>query len=245
MSAFRMAQEVQKIMNAGGFYTGAIDGRLGQNSQRGFDRLRDAALRDIEGLPAIAGPVPVTHGARDFGAVGKIWTPDLLRVELAKTVRPVWAKFVVMHHTGAPALADRPDGFSVQHMRNIAAFYKRERGWSEGPHLFVDEDQAFGLTSLQTRGIHAPTWNDNGIGIEVLGDYDREDPLTMRGRSCWTTAAKVAAILCDWLEIVPSERTIMFHRECPVTLRTSRKSCPGNRVEKSWVLDLIRAPDWV
>jgi hypothetical protein len=205
--------------------------------------LAEAAARELAGTSQRSGILRVDHGPKNYGAVGQVWTAETLRATLARMVQPSWARCIVMHHTAAPSLAQRENGFSVQQIRNIRDFYILERGWNEGPHLFVDEDQIFGMTHLQTRGVHAPKWNSTGIGIEVLGDYDREDPLSGRGLQCWRNAARAASVLCDWLDITPSEFTVLFHRECPVTQRRSGKSCPGTLVEKEWVISLIRAAD--
>ena len=75
-----------------------------------------------------------------------------------------------MHHTAAPSLAQRPRGLTIQHIRNIQNYYQSQLGWSSGPHLFIDDDQIFGMSSLERRGIHAVSFNRTHIGIEVLGN---------------------------------------------------------------------------
>ncbi len=72
----------------------------------------------------------------------------------------------------------------------------------------------------------------------MLGDYDREDPLSGRGLACWRTAAAASRVLLDWLGLSANERTVLFHRDDPKT----NKSCPGRRVSKQWVLSLIDTP---
>jgi hypothetical protein len=174
-----------------------------------------------------------------FSNLGKVWTETLLE-EYLKTIKaPTWAKKICLHHTAEPSLAQRPKGFTAQHIVNIRDFYQKERGWNRGPHLFVDEDQFFGLTPFGEQGIHAPSFNSNAIGIEVLGNYDEEDPKSGRGLECWHNTAKAVKILAKWLNLPINKDTIVFHRECPVTQRTTRKSCPGTKISKDWVLELL------
>jgi hypothetical protein len=171
-----------------------------------------------------------------FENVGRVWTPESLEQYLAVLPRPDWCRSITLHHCGAPSLAQRPAGLTVRHIENIRDFYQ-SKSWRSGPHLFVDDDQIFGMSDFRRRGVHAVSFNASSIGIEVLGDYDQEDPHTGRGLACWQTAAAASRILLDWLGIEPSEQTVHFHRDDPKTT----KSCPGRKVTKEWVLSLIAA----
>ena len=53
--------------------------------------------------------------------------------------------FIVLHNTATPSLAQRPNGFTAQHMQNFVTFYRDQQRWSAGPHLFI-ADTAFCLT---------------------------------------------------------------------------------------------------
>jgi len=167
-----------------------------------------------------------------FQNVGSVWDVPTFRSFVASQSLG-WASGVCLHHTASPSLEQRPRGFTIQHMRNLENFYKNELGWSAGPHLFIDDDQIFGLSSLEEKGVHARSFNATHIGIEVLGDYDSEDPLSGRGLQCWETAAKATSILLDALG--KSENAVAFHREDPKTSKT----CPGEKVTKSWFLSLL------
>ncbi len=179
-----------------------------------------------------------------FENVGRVWTPATLRQDLAGKKPPAWARGLVLHHTQIPDLAMRPRGLALQHIITIADYYRRPvqsdgLGWSSGPHLFLDEDQAFGMCDVQRRGVHAKSFNAGFLGLEVLGNYDVEDPRGGRGLRCWRNAAAVAGVLLDWLGLTPAAETVLFHRDDPKT----DKQCPGSRVDKSWVLRLISAPE--
>ena len=170
-----------------------------------------------------------------------VWTPASLRTHLSEVklsnFRP---KSITFHHTGAPNLATRPQGLKIVHIENMRGYYRDELGWSAGPHLFVDEDQLFGMTPFDSRGVHAVEFNSSSIGIEVLGDYDSEDPKSGRGLQCWENAFAAGAAILDWLGLPANSATIKFHCEDPST----KKTCPGSRV----TLNTVKArtnKDWV
>jgi hypothetical protein len=170
--------------------------------------------------------------------VGRVWSPESLAQYLATIKKPNWCEAITLHHTAEPSLADRPNGLLIRHIENIRNYYINEKGWSAGPHLFIDEDQIFGMCDLRKKGIHAKSFNSYAIGIEVLGNYDSEDPKSGRGLSCWRNATAAVGVLLNWLGIEANEETILFHREEP----DAHKSCPGTKVKKDWVLALIKTP---
>jgi hypothetical protein len=186
------------------------------------------------GLPPVT--LTLTSRPMSFSNTTRSWSPETLREYLQSLSHPLWATAITLHHTAAPSLAQRPHGFTAQHLRNLREYYELELHWRAGPHLFVDEQQLWGMTEFRERGVHASSFNGHAIGIEVLGDYDSEDPLSGRGLACWTNAAAAAAVLMDWLGVSPSPTTVLFHRDDP---RTS-KTCPGKKVEKAWFLRLMR-----
>lgn len=172
-----------------------------------------------------------------FANVGRRWSTSSFPAYLAGIKRPSWADSVCIHYTAAPSLAQRPHGFTAQHIENIANFYRRTYDWSRGPHLFTDEDDIFGMTPLSERGIHAVSFNSRSIGIEALGAYDTEDPLSGRGLAVMETTASATRALYDWLGIKPTAKNLLFHRFDPRT----RKTCPGRKVHHDWFLDMVLA----
>ena len=167
---------------------------------------------------------------------GEVWTPSELVSHLATMEPPAWARAVTLHHTGSPRLADRPDGFNAQGMRDTKLFYETTYNWTEGPHLFIDDDQCWGLTDFQTQGQHAHNIEDYSFGIEVLGNYHQDSPFSGRGLNCWTTALAATRALLHWMGLTPSTQTVLFHRDDP----DANKQCPGVLVEKAWVLAPLR-----
>jgi len=170
-----------------------------------------------------------------FANVGKVWSSSSFNEYLKTVKKPSWARAVTLHHTAAPSLAQRPTGFTIQHIENIKSYYSQKLGWKKGPHLFTDEDEIFGMTPLTLTGIHAVSFNSYSIGIEVLGYYDVESPLDGRGLECWKLAASTTSALLNWMGVAPSASTVLFHRDD----RKTTKSCPGTKVKKDWFLDLV------
>lgn len=171
-----------------------------------------------------------------FSAVGQVFDAPAFARHVAG-LDLGWARGVCLHHTAEPSLAQRPKGWTIEHMRNLASYYGGKLGWSAGPHLFTDEDQIFGLSPLTSRGVHAVSFNAQFIGIEALGNYDDEDPHNGRGAEVWKTAAAATAILLHRMGLAASDTTVKFHRDDPKT----RKTCPGARVDKGTVLAAIAA----
>lgn len=179
-----------------------------------------------------------------FSDVGRVYSPHAFREKLAALPCPDWVRGVTLHHTGAPSLDTRPQGLLAKHIENIAGYYQRELGWKSGPHLFIDEDQIWGMTPLSETGVHARSFNRSHIGIEVLGEYDSEDPTTGRGLACWQMAAMTTALLVQWICRARSEpialpatlkARVNFHRDDPKTT----KSCPGKLVKREWFFGLV------
>lgn len=172
-----------------------------------------------------------------FANVGKRWSTASFPGYLRTQPRPKWAKSVTLHYTASPSLAQRPHGFTAQHIENIRDFYVRKYGWNRGPHFFTDEDDIFGMTPPTIQGIHAASFNSTSIGTEALGLYDKgcEDPKSGRGLAVWKTTASCNRAILDWLGLPVNKDTVKFHRHDPKTTKT----CPGTLVDLDWVIGLI------
>lgn len=142
---------------------------------------------------------------------------------------------ICIHHCAAPSLAQRPHGFIPQHMLNLKSYYE-SLGWRSGPHLFIDDVKAWTFTPMNERGVHARSFNGYAIGIEMLGDYDSEDPKSGRGAHVLSTTAQVVSMLMAKLDL--GKKDILFHRDDPKT----NKTCPGRKIEKNWFLGLLKEP---
>ncbi len=164
---------------------------------------------------------------------GRPYTQNEFQELLKRTQWKTWKpKFIVIHHCAEPSLAQRPHGFIDQHMRNLQDHYEG-KGWSAGPHFFVDDDQVWTFSPMTARGVHAVAFNSNSLGLEMLGDYDREDPLTGRGEKVLTTTACAVVLLLQRLGLTTA--AIRFHRDDPGTSKT----CPGKKISKAFFTALV------
>lgn len=166
------------------------------------------------------------------GIIGKSFSPKEFETYCKGLKWDIWKPtFITLHNTYVPTLTQRPNGFTKQHMLNFQSFYKDQQKWSAGPHLFIDDKAIWVFTPLTVSGIHSPSWNKTAIGIEMLGDYEKESFSTGRGLEVRKNAVAAIAILNKALNIKPN--TLMLHRE---DKKTTHKTCPGKNVIKSEVI---------
>jgi hypothetical protein len=150
---------------------------------------------------------------------------------------PNWRpSFVVLHNTFNPTLAMRPNGLTQQNIMNSQSYYRDHRHWSAGPHLFVDDRQIWVFTPLTVPGVHSPSWNGVSLGVEMLGDYQKEAFDGGRGLDVRRNAVAAIAILSEVLALDPDG--MRLHREDP---KTTHKECPGDNVSKPEFIADVKA----
>lgn len=158
------------------------------------------------------------------GIVGKPIEPSKI-YGYVKTIS--WDKwkpdFLVIHNTASPSLADRPEGFTAQHIKNLEKYYRDERGWPSGPHFFVDDKQIWAFTPANVPGTHSPSWNNVSIGIEMLGDFNKESFTSGRGARVKSNTAELAGALLAVLGLRPLDWK--WHVQDPKTTH----DCPGKK----------------
>lgn len=142
--------------------------------------------------------------------------------------------FIALHNTASPTLAQRPKGLTRQHIANLESYY-RNKGWSAGPHLFVDDKQIWIFTRLTVSGVHSPSWNKIAFGIEMLGDFESESFSTGRGAKVRSNAVAAVATLSAVVGIDPD--TMRLHKEDPATTH----ACPGKNVSKAEFIEEVKA----
>jgi len=169
------------------------------------------------------------------GIVGKSFTPEEFDSYCHTLVWTAWRpSFIVLHNTGSPSLAQRPKGLTQQHIGNLEAFYRDKQKWKAGPHLFIDDRQIWAFTPLTVSGTHSPSWNKVALGIEMLGDYEKEAFDSGRGLKVRENAVAALATLCAILGLDP--QTLRLHREDPLTTH----ACPGKNVRKLAVIQEVQ-----
>lgn len=166
-----------------------------------------------------------------FSIIGKpVNVVDYLKSNSGKMM---WTpKFIVLHNTAEPTLAQRPKGFTGQQMINLQGYYSG-MGWQGGPHFFVDQDEVWAFNPITKKGTHSPSYNSVAIGVEMLGDYNIESFSSGDGLKVKNMTMDLLAKLCDHFNFNPS--TIKLHKEDPKTTH----DCPGKNVIKTDVINCV------
>jgi hypothetical protein len=169
------------------------------------------------------------------GIVGINYTADEFDTYCHSLTWSGWRpSFIVLHNTASPTLAQRPNGLTKQHILNLEKFYRDEQHWSAGPHLFIDDKQIWVFTPLTMSGVHSPSWNKIALGVEMLGDYDKEEFDSGRGAKVQQNAVAAFATLSAILGLDPY--TIRLHKEDPLTTH----ACPGKKVSKPKFIQAVK-----
>ena len=170
------------------------------------------------------------------GIIGASFTPANFDQYCHRLHWLAWRpSFVVLHNTAEPTLANRPQGLTKEHIRGLEKFYRDVQHWSAGPHLFIDDRQIWVFTALTESGVHSPSWNKFSLGVEMLGDYQREAFDTGRGRKVRDNTLAALATLHAVLGLDPT--TLRLHMEDPRTTH----HCPGDHVHKGDIIDGVQA----
>ena len=177
------------------------------------------------------------------GIVAEVFTPEEFKTYVAGLSWDDWQpEFIVLHNTEIPAMAERPQGLTLDHIRDLEHYYRYEaprkggKGWSAGPHLFVDDVHGIWVfTPLTVSGVHAPSWNSVALGVEMLGNYNTEEFDSGRGALVRDNAVAAVAILSRALNFDPD--TMKLHREEPKTTH----HCPGDKVDKDAFIQAVKS----
>jgi hypothetical protein len=155
--------------------------------------------------------------------VGLGFTPEVFANYVRGVTLDGWRpSFLVLHNTQIPRLDEWHRISGERRMAGLATYYRDERHWSAGPHLFVADDLIWAFTPLNMPGVHSPSWNGVAWGVELVGDYDREpfgDDVKRNGMEAMAALHRLAG----W-----TEPRIRLHREDPLT----DHHCPGDNVRK-------------
>lgn len=147
-----------------------------------------------------------------------------------------WTKRVVLHNTAAPSIAQRPGGvLKPSHITSLHDYYqwqaprKGGKGWSGGPHLFIDVDGIWVFNPLDRKGVHSPSFNANAWGIEMLGDFASEAFDSGLGLKIHQNAVRAVAAMMRRLGGTITDENFKLHKEDPAT----DHDCPGKNVKKA------------
>jgi N-acetylmuramoyl-L-alanine amidase len=169
------------------------------------------------------------------GIIGKSFSPQDFDNYCHTVQWNAWRpSFIVLHNMAIPSLAQRPSGLTKKHIDNLEAFYRDKQGWNAGPHLFIDDKQIWVFTPLNVSGTHSPSWNKTALGIEMLGDFEKESFDSGRGLSVRKNTVAAIASLSAVLGLNPA--SMKLHREDPGTTH----ACPGKNVRKLEVIQNVQ-----
>jgi hypothetical protein len=169
------------------------------------------------------------------------FSPSEFKTYVEKLTWTGWRpKYLVLHNTAAPNLRQWTHGnagkdYEHQRVLNLNHYYKSEKGWHSGPHLFISPSLIWVACDLTADGVHASCYNRESLGVEMVGDYGVEDFASGDGAKVRDNAVAALAILHHTLGISPD--TLHFHKEC---LR-DHHDCPGKNVTKSDIIARIKA----
>jgi hypothetical protein len=102
-------------------------------------------------------------------------------------------------------------------------------GWSAGPHSFIDGVSIWVFTDFNVKGVHSPSWNGTRLGIEMVGDYDKESDESGMGAKVMELSVALFGECHTFFGWEPSNTSIKLHKEDPSTTH----DCPGKNVVKS------------
>jgi hypothetical protein len=180
------------------------------------------------------------------GFDGTIYTRDQFAAHVAGLEIGAYAKFIVMHATGSPTLAQWEAYPEPQRLINLESYYESSLHWQHGPHLFIGPRDICGFSDLRVRGTHCSCWNFVSIGIETAGDWDTEDFTGGDGAAVIDNFAFAAAALHNKLGIRPDGfalgvRGLHFHRECAADGHFDCPHAASPSFSKDWIVGKILA----
>ena len=155
--------------------------------------------------------------------------------------------FITLHNTSSPDIKlwlSWSPAKRQQYIFNAQAYYESLH-WRGGPHFFVppqDDICAFGFNDLMTAGTHASCFNNASIGIEMVGEFDREAFDSGPGAQVAENAIYLMALLHNKIGLTPTpyiynHSGLHFHVEC----KADNHDCPGSFVRKPDILSRVSA----
>jgi len=161
----------------------------------------------------------------------------------------VWSSWrpgkIVWHNTAAPSLEqwlksareDVREGRipGTSRINSLEYYFWKLKGWKGAPHLFIAPDFIWVFNPLTAPGTHSPSYNNTALGIEMVGDFSKEDDDSGDGLKVKNNTINATAVLCSTLGLDPAE-AILLHKQDPFTTH----DCPGKDIAED-KLQMIRA----
>src|SRR5215831_390182 len=136
---------------------------------------------------------------------------------------------IVLHNTASPTYqqwwhSGTPPN---QRIKNLKDYYQ-SLGWSAGPHAFNDGVSWWIFTDWNKKGVHSPSWNGTRLGVEMVGDFDKENPYTDPCVKVWDATVAMFGEALGFFGWDCNGTIIKLHKEDPRTTH----ACPGRLVTK-------------
>jgi len=167
-------------------------------------------------------------------------------VDAIPTEKLRWVKFLTCHNTATPTIAQWMGSVPAQQrIINLQSYYEHSLGWGCGPHGFIPPSRdicMWGFTPLTARGIHASCFNQLSIGLEMVGDFEREDFNSGNGALVRDNIVYVLAVLYRKLGLRPDgyvygRSGLHLHRDC----KRDNHACPGKTVNRDALVKAVLA----
>lgn len=148
-----------------------------------------------------------------------------------------WVKFLVMHNTSSPTIAQWLSYPEQQRIMNLQSYYEHSLGWHSGPHGFIPPRESaidkngiciYGFTDLEVRGVHASCFNSMSLGFEMVGEFNSSQFDEPPGSYVRDNAIFVFASIYNKLGLKPAPYIyatsgLHFHVDC----KRDNHDCPG------------------
>lgn len=155
-----------------------------------------------------------------------------------------WVKFIVLHNTGSPTLAQWMDaGVSeVQRLLNLEHYYEVTEHWHSGPHGFISPTHICGFADPTKPGVHASCFNSVSLGFEMCIDASTEAFAIGPGAQVRDNAVFTLAVWHRKLGLRPDgyrygASGLHFHKDC----MRDHHDCPGKKVDRADMVSRVLA----
>ena len=145
-------------------------------------------------------------------------------------------KFTVLHNTGIPSLETwkiNRQRYSEIELMSSQKHYERDiKHWHSGVHFFCPPSgNILVLCDPTADGVHCSCWNHLSFGIEMVGDYSREDFNSGAGAMVRDNAVALMTAINKKFKWMPDNfkegvEGLHFHKMCT----KDHHDCPGKGV---------------
>lgn len=137
-----------------------------------------------------------------------------------------WAIRVTAHHTWKPTVAGWMMNTGAANLKGLIRTWRDDNGWTTGPNMVIAPEGIYLASGIDGPGIHAGVCNGNGVGIEIVGNYDNtywQEPIRSFVFGAFVALSRA---LGNTQQDVIEKKRVNGHREC-----LPNKSCPGNGID--------------